>query len=165
MNLTFEADVDGQPKPVQMRFDDENDSNINPPSLLEDLCSIELAFFQARESIAVLFMEVESTDALYDFYGWLHKNWKRVVAGAIVAAVIAAIVTFVVWSHNEKEAGANQRLLAVPSLIGEAPAGDPASASALLKISEDKLSIDNLHVSHRIHYSFYMHHIRVLKVP
>jgi hypothetical protein len=25
MNLTFDADVDGQPKPVQMRFGDEND--------------------------------------------------------------------------------------------------------------------------------------------
>jgi hypothetical protein len=25
MKLTFESDVDGQPKPVQMRFGDEND--------------------------------------------------------------------------------------------------------------------------------------------
>ena len=39
-------------------------------------------------------MEADPTVALYNFYGWLHTNRKRVVAGAIVVAVIAAIVGF-----------------------------------------------------------------------
>ena len=82
-------------------------------------------------------MENDPTVALYDFYGWLHTNRKRVLAGAIVVAVIAAIVSFVMWSNSEKEASANQRLLAVPSLIGGAPPGDPASAKTLLSIGQD----------------------------
>jgi len=82
-------------------------------------------------------MENDPTVALYDFYGWLHTNRKRVVAGAIVAAVIAAVVLFVMWSNNQKEAGANQALLASPSLLGGAAPGDPLAAAALLKVNQD----------------------------
>ena len=81
-------------------------------------------------------MEADTTVGLYNFYGWLHANRKRVLAGAIVAAAIAAIATFVSWNRSVKEAAANQALLAVPSLIGMAPPGDPASARALLSIAE-----------------------------
>jgi predicted negative regulator of RcsB-dependent stress response len=82
-------------------------------------------------------MENDPTVALYDFYGWLHTNRKRVMAGAVVVAVIAAIVGFVMWNHSQKEAGASQALLAVPSLFGAAPPGDPSAARALLNISQE----------------------------
>jgi predicted negative regulator of RcsB-dependent stress response len=81
-------------------------------------------------------MEADTTVGLYNFYGWLHTNRKRVLAGAVVAAVIAAIAAFVSWNNTVKEAAANQALLAVPSLIGMAPPGDPASAKALLNIGD-----------------------------
>jgi predicted negative regulator of RcsB-dependent stress response len=82
-------------------------------------------------------MENDPTVALYDFYGWLHTNRKRVLAGAVVVAVVAAIVAFVMWNNSEKEASANQALLAVPSLIGAAPPGDPASGKTLLDIGQE----------------------------
>ncbi len=82
-------------------------------------------------------METDPTVALYDFYGWLQTNRKRVLAGAIVVALIAAIAGFVMWNNNQKEASANQALLAAPSLLGTAPPGDPAAAKALLGISQD----------------------------
>lgn len=82
-------------------------------------------------------MENDPTVALYDFYGWLHTNRKRVVAGAMVVAVIAAIVGVVMWNSNQKEAGANRALFAVPSVLNQTPPGDPASARALLAISQE----------------------------
>jgi predicted negative regulator of RcsB-dependent stress response len=81
-------------------------------------------------------MEADSTVTLYNFYGWLHANRKRVVAGAIVVAVISAVVAFVMWNNGQKEEAANNALLAVPSLIGGALPGDPASTAALLNISQ-----------------------------
>src|SRR5208283_4732552 len=82
-------------------------------------------------------MENDPTVALYDFYGWLHTNRKRVVAGAIVVVVVAGIVGVVMWNSNEKEAGANQALFAVPSVLDQTPPGDASSAKALLAISQD----------------------------
>jgi predicted negative regulator of RcsB-dependent stress response len=82
-------------------------------------------------------MENDPTVALYDFYGWLHTNRKRVVAGTVVAVVIAAVVGFVMWNNNQKEAAANQALLASPSLLGGAAPGDPLAAAALLKVNQD----------------------------
>jgi predicted negative regulator of RcsB-dependent stress response len=82
-------------------------------------------------------MENDPTVALYDFYGWLHTNRKRVLAGAIVAAAIAAIIAFVTWRNSEREAVANRALLGVPALLNEPmPVGDPASASQFLNISQ-----------------------------
>jgi predicted negative regulator of RcsB-dependent stress response len=82
-------------------------------------------------------MENDPTVALYDFYGWLHTNRKRVLAGAVVVAAIAAIIAFVTWRSSEREAAANRALLAVPSLLNEpVPAGDPASASQYLNINQ-----------------------------
>jgi predicted negative regulator of RcsB-dependent stress response len=81
-------------------------------------------------------MENDPTVALYDFYGWLHTNRKRVLAGAIVVALISAIVGFVMWSNNQKEAGANQALFGNPAILG-APPGDPAAATALLAVSQN----------------------------
>ena len=82
-------------------------------------------------------MENDPTVALYDFYGWLHTNRKRVVAGAIVVVVIAGIAGVVVWNSNQKEASANQALFAVPSVLDQTPPGDASSAKALLAISQD----------------------------
>ena len=74
--------------------------------------------------------------SLYNFYGWLHTNRKRVLAGAIVAGVIGAIVAAVMWNRSRNEANANQALLAVPSLIGGEAPGDASAAKALLGISQ-----------------------------
>jgi predicted negative regulator of RcsB-dependent stress response len=82
-------------------------------------------------------METDPTVALYDFYGWLHTNRKRVLAGAVVVAVIAAIVGFVMWSNSQKEASADQALLAAPSILGVAAPGDPSAVKALLTVSQD----------------------------
>jgi len=82
-------------------------------------------------------MEKDPTVALYDFYGWLHTNRKRVLAGTVVVAVIAAVVGFVMWSNNQKEASASQALLSSPSLLGTAVPGDPSAARGLLTISQD----------------------------
>ena len=70
-------------------------------------------------------MENDPTVALYDFYGWLHTNRKRVVAGAIVAVVIAGIAGVVMWNSNQKEASANQALFAVPSVLDRRRRGMP----------------------------------------
>jgi predicted negative regulator of RcsB-dependent stress response len=82
-------------------------------------------------------MENDPTVALYDFYGWVHANRKRVLAGAIVAALIAAIAGFVMWNNSQKEASAVQALLTAPSFLGTATPGDAAAARALLAISQD----------------------------
>jgi predicted negative regulator of RcsB-dependent stress response len=81
-------------------------------------------------------MENDPTVALYNFFGWLHANQKRVLAGVTVVAVISAIVAFAMWRSSAQEAAANQALLDVPSLTGGAPPGDPASAKQLLAISQ-----------------------------
>jgi len=81
-------------------------------------------------------MEKDPTVALYDFYGWLHTNRKQVLAGTVVVALIAAIVGFVMWSNSQKEASADEALLATPSLLGGAPPGDAAATAALLNISQ-----------------------------
>lgn len=82
-------------------------------------------------------MENDPTVTLYNFYGWLHTNRKRVVAGAVVVAVIAAIVGVMMWNSNQKEAGANRALFGVPSVLNQTPPGDPVSARALLAISQE----------------------------
>ncbi len=83
-------------------------------------------------------MENDPTVALYDFYGWLHANRKRGLAGAVVVAAIAAIVAFATWRSSEREAAANRALLNVPSLLNQPmPVGDPASASQFLNISQE----------------------------
>ncbi len=81
-------------------------------------------------------MEADTTATLYHFYGWLHTNRKRVLAGAIVAGVIALVAGAVMWNKSRNESNANQALLAVPSLLAEAPPGDSADAKELLKISQ-----------------------------
>jgi len=43
----------------------------------------------------------------------------------------------VMWHGNQKEAGANQALFAVPSVLDAAPPGDASSARALLAIIQD----------------------------
>jgi predicted negative regulator of RcsB-dependent stress response len=82
-------------------------------------------------------MEAEKTDALFDFYGWLHTNRKRVAAGTIVVAVIAAIIFFVSWNKSQNELKANEELLGVPAVLADVPAGDAAAATKLQKISRD----------------------------
>jgi len=74
---------------------------------------------------------------MYDFYGWLHTNRKPLLGGVIGVAVIAAIVTAVVWNNNVKETAADQALLKVPTLLDQASPGDPASTKALLDICRD----------------------------
>jgi predicted negative regulator of RcsB-dependent stress response len=81
-------------------------------------------------------MEADTTVTLYNIYGWLHTNRKRVLAGTIVVAVIVAIVAIIVWRKSEKEAEANQALLGVPSLVVTAARGELPSAKALLNVSE-----------------------------
>jgi len=81
-------------------------------------------------------MEADTTVTLYNFYGWLHTNRKRVLAGAVVAGVIAAVVGAVMWNKSQNETNANQALLAVPSLITESSRGDSSTAKALLDISQ-----------------------------
>jgi predicted negative regulator of RcsB-dependent stress response len=80
-------------------------------------------------------MEADTTVTLYNIYGWLHTNRKRVLAGAIVVAVIVGVVAILMWHKSQKEADANQALLAVPSLIPTAP-GELPSAKTLMEVSQ-----------------------------
>ncbi len=81
-------------------------------------------------------MEADTTVTLYNIYGWLHTNRKRVLAGAIVLAILAAVVATLVWNKTRKEAEASQALLTVPSLIAAAAPGESPSAKALLDLSQ-----------------------------
>ena len=80
-------------------------------------------------------MEADTTVTLYNIYGWLHTNRKRVLTGAIVVAVIVAVVATIMWHKSQKEAEASQALLDVPSLIAPAP-GESPSARKLLDVSQ-----------------------------
>jgi predicted negative regulator of RcsB-dependent stress response len=81
-------------------------------------------------------MEADTTVTLYNIYGGLHTNRKRVLAGAVVVVVVAAIVGIVMWNKTQKEAEANQALLTTPSLIAAAAPGDSPTAKALLDVSQ-----------------------------
>jgi len=77
-------------------------------------------------------MEAETTIAIYKIFAWLRANQKRVIAGAIVAALIAAIVGFYLGNKSQKETEANQELLAQPLGMNASNAPNP---DTLLKIS------------------------------
>jgi len=77
-------------------------------------------------------MEVETTITLYKVFGWLRANRKRVVAGGVAAALIAAVVSFYIIHKNQNEADADQELLAQPLGLSTT---DPANPETLLKIS------------------------------
>ncbi|MGD1085331.1 MAG: tetratricopeptide repeat protein [Verrucomicrobiota bacterium] len=79
-------------------------------------------------------MEAETTIAIYKFVTWLRANQKRVIAGAIVAAIIAAIVGFCVAHKRERETDANQMLLALPLGLNPSNAPNPGD---LLNISRE----------------------------
>jgi tetratricopeptide (TPR) repeat protein len=79
-------------------------------------------------------MEVDTSVTLYNIFGWLQTNRKRLVAGAVAVALVAAVVTSFVLHKNQKEADANQELLAQPMGMAAADVPDP---NALLKINQD----------------------------
>lgn len=82
-------------------------------------------------------MEVDTTVTLYNFYGWLRLNQKRVVAGAVVVGVIAAIIGAVMWNNSQKRAGANQALFSDPAFISGPAVADAATAKTLLSIGQE----------------------------
>jgi predicted negative regulator of RcsB-dependent stress response len=82
-------------------------------------------------------MEADTTVTLYNFYGWLHTNRKRVLAGAIVVVVVAAVTSLWIWHNNQNEAVANQELLDAASVSGMTGLEEHARRDALLKINQE----------------------------
>jgi TolA-binding protein len=80
-------------------------------------------------------MEAETSLAIYKAMNWLRANQKRVLAGAIVAAVIAAVVGFYVWNKSQREAEANSALLGQPTGMGAT--GQAPDAEKLLQIGQE----------------------------
>lgn len=74
-------------------------------------------------------MEVETS--FTNLFGWLYINRKRVLAGVIAAALIAAVASFYFVHKNQAAAEADQELLAQPIGLMATEAPDP---NVLLKI-------------------------------
>ena len=74
-------------------------------------------------------MESEATQSvgLVHFLAWLDLNKKRVLLGAGIVAVVAAVVALVIYSHNQKEVRASEALSdVIPPRSPLVPSGDLA---------------------------------------
>jgi tetratricopeptide (TPR) repeat protein len=76
-------------------------------------------------------MEVDTS--ITNIYGWIYINRKRVMAGAVAVALVAAVACFYFVHKNQNEAEADEELLKQPLGLNTAEKADP---KALLNISD-----------------------------
>jgi TolA-binding protein len=77
-----------------------------------------------------------STDTFYKVLGWLHAYRKRLLTGAIAAAIIGLIAGAVAWKKDQNEADANAKLFALSVSGAAGPrAAAPPTPGAFLDVA------------------------------
>lgn len=79
--------------------------------------------------------DITDSTAYYDFLAWLEVNKKRLITISIVIAILALVVSWVVWSKNEKEKEASAALIKLTFSVPGDNAPQP-SAADFNKIAE-----------------------------
>ena len=66
---------------------------------------------------------------------WFETNKTRAIGGAVAIAVVALVVSFVVWRHDEKVKNAGEALSSVMLQAVTTPNAQPATAEVFLKVA------------------------------
>jgi len=77
--------------------------------------------------------EIASTGQMYSLLGWIDKNRRQIVSGAVIVVVAGVLIGFLNWRSKERRIEAGEKLSALMAEGGR----DGAKSDALLKLAND----------------------------
>jgi predicted negative regulator of RcsB-dependent stress response len=76
---------------------------------------------------------IASAGQLYSLLGWVDKNRKQIISGAVIVVIAGVLVGFLNWRSKERRIEAGEKLSALVTEAGR----DGAKPDALLKLADD----------------------------
>jgi predicted negative regulator of RcsB-dependent stress response len=81
--------------------------------------------------------ETKSLETFVKIWAWAETNWRKLALGAAVVALVALVVSYVIYSRNATAVLASERLSALRPLPAPDGSLTPVKPEAYLKIAED----------------------------
>ena len=77
--------------------------------------------------------DIASTGQLYSLLGWVDKNRKQIISGAVIVVIAGVLVGFLNWRSKERRIEAGEKLSALMAEAGR----DGVKSDVLLKLAND----------------------------